>query len=88
MEFEALGKVLIAPFEMRLPEQRSARQPDILMIKRENFEWVESVVLPGFRLRPSWLWLDDRSAVRMAFFESLSPEQRERYRRSLVGPDE
>jgi Uma2 family endonuclease len=161
VEFEHLGRVLIAPFEMRLLSQKSARQPDILVVTSENLrrlsqerlegpadlvvelvsqdsvrrdrqekfreyqeagvreywvidsrpgrnradfyrldehgqyalvgteddEWVGSIVLPGFRLRPSWLWLEDKPSVRLAFFESLSPEQRERYRQSLFGFD-
>ena len=160
-EFEALGVVFIAPFEMRLPAQKSARQPDILVIKHENLdrlsrerldgpadlvveivsgdsvrrdrqekyseyqdagvpeywvidsrpgrnradfyrldeerryalvgtdndEWVGAAVLPGFRLRPSWLWQESLPSVRMALFEILSPEQRERYRQSLFGFD-
>lgn len=36
VEFEELGVVLIAPFEMRLPGQKSARQPDILVITAGN----------------------------------------------------
>lgn len=161
IEFEGLGVVFIAPFEMRLPAQKSARQPDILVIRRENLDrlsrerldgpadlvveivsgdsvrrdrqekyreyqdagvpeywvidsrpgrnradfyrldeegqyalvgtdddkWVESAVLPGFRLRPSWLWQENLPSVRMALFELLSSEQRDRYRQSLFGFD-
>ncbi len=157
IEFEELGTIFIAPFEMRLLSQKSARQPDIFVItnesldrmSRERFEgpadlvveivskdsvrrdrqdkfreyqeagvreyWVidsrpgrnradfyrlddkgqyelyateddeqvESVVLPGFWLRPSWLWLERRPPVRTAIFEMLSPEQKERYRKSF-----
>lgn len=156
-EFENLGVVFIAPFEMRLLPQRSARQPDILVItnaslerlSQERFEgpadlvveivskdsvrrdrqdkyreyqdagvreywvidsrrgrnradfyrldeqgqyelvatdedeWVSSSVLPGFRFRPSWLWKENKPPIRVAFFEALSPEQQERYRRSF-----
>lgn len=161
VEFERLGRVLIAPFEMRLLSQKSARQPDILVVTNGNLnrlsqerlegpadlvveivsrdsvrrdrqekyreyqdagvpeywiidsrpgrnradfyrldeagqytlvgtdddEWVESAVLPGFRLRPSWLWQESLPSVRMALFEMFSPEQRERYRQSLFGFD-
>ena len=161
VEFEALGGVFIAPFEMRLLAQKSARQPDILVVKSENLarlsrerlegpadlvveiisgdsvrrdrqekyreyqaagvreywvidsrpgrnradfyqldeqgqyvlvgteddEWVESAVLPGFRLRPSWLWQENFPSARLALFEIFSPEQRERYRQSLLGFD-
>lgn len=154
VEFEELGVVLIAPFEMRLPAQKTARQPDILVIITDNLgrlgrerlegpadlvveivspdsvhrdrqekyreyqdagvreywvidarsgreradfyrldaegqyelyatedeEWVESQVLPGFQLRPAWLWPGGRPPVRAAFFEALSPEQQTRYR--------
>lgn len=157
IEFEELGTIFIAPFEMRLLSQKSARQPDIFVItneslgrmSRERFEgpadlvveivsrdsvrrdrqdkfreyqeagvreyWVidsrpgrnradfyrlddkgqyelyateddgqvESVVLPGFWLRPSWLWLERKPPIRAAFFEILSPAQKDRYRKSF-----
>jgi len=36
VEFQELGVVLIAPFEMRLLSEKSARQPDILVVTSEN----------------------------------------------------
>ncbi len=36
VEFQELGVVLVAPFEMRLLSEKSARQPDILVITTEN----------------------------------------------------
>lgn len=161
VEFEGLGVVFIAPFEMRLPQQKAARQPDILVITNQNLprlsqerlegpadlvveliskdsvrrdrqdkfqeyqaagvreywvidsrpgrdradfyrldangqytlfgteddEWVESSVLPGFRVRPAWFSMKSKPQVRMAFMEGLSPDQRERYRQLLFGSD-
>lgn len=159
VEFQELGVVLIAPFEMRLLSEKSARQPDILVITTENLgrlsrerlegpadlvveivsrdsvrrdrhdklheyrragvreywvvdprpgrnradfyrldaageyelyatdedERVTSAVLPGFWLRPAWLWLESKPPVMTAFLEILSPEQRERFRRLVAG---
>lgn len=159
VEFQELGVVLIAPFEMRLLSEKSARQPDILVITTENLgrlsrerlegpadlvveivsrdsvrrdrhdklheyrragvreywvvdprpgrnradfyrldaageyelyatdedERVPSAVLPGFWLRPAWLWLESKPPVMTAFLEILSPEQRERFRRLVAG---
>ena len=48
-------------------------------------ERVASAVLPGFWLRPSWLWLESKPPVMTAFLEILSPEQRERFRRLVAG---
>jgi len=47
IEFEGLGVVFIAPFEMRLPAQKSARQPDILVIRRENLDRLSRERLDG-----------------------------------------
>ena len=159
VEFQELGVVLIAPFEMRLLSEKSARQPDILVVTTESLgrlsrerlegpadlvveivsrdsvrrdrhdklheyrragvreywvvdprpgrnradfyrldaageyelyatdedERVASAVLPGFWLRPSWLWLESKPPVMTAFLEILSPEQRERFRRLVAG---
>lgn len=159
VEFQELGVVLIAPFEMRLLSEKSARQPDILVITTENLgrlsrerlegpadlvveivsrdsvrrdrhdklheyrragvreywvvdprpgrnradfyrldaageyelyatdedERVTSAVLPGFWLRPAWLWLESKPPVMTVFLEILSPEQRERFRRLVAG---
>jgi len=159
VEFQELGVVLIAPFEMRLLSEKSARQPDILVVTSENLgrlsrerlegpadlvveivsrdsvrrdrhdklheyrragvreywvvdprpgrnradfyrldaageyelyatdedERVTSAVLPGFWLRPAWLWLESKPPVMTAFLEILSPEQRERFRRLVAG---
>ncbi len=159
VEFQELGVVLIAPFEMRLLSEKSARQPDILVVTTESLgrlsrerlegpadlvveivsrdsvrrdrhdklheyrragvreywvvdprpgrnradfyrldaageyelyatdedEQVASAVLPGFWLRPSWLWLESKPPVMTAFLEILSPEQRERFRRLVAG---
>lgn len=45
----------------------------------EDDERVTSAVLPGFWLRPSWLWPPSRVPVMAAFFEicGLTPEQRQ-----------
>lgn len=48
-------------------------------------ERVASAVLPGFWLRPSWLWLESKPPVMTAFLEILSLEQRERFRRLVAG---
>lgn len=159
VEFQQLGVVLIAPFEMRLLSEKSARQPDILVITTEDLgrlsrerlegpaglvveivsrdsvrrdrhdklheyrragvreywvvdprpgcnradfyrldaageyelyatdedERVTSAVLPGFWLRPAWLWLESKPPVMTVFLEILSPEQRERFRRLVAG---
>lgn len=153
----ALGKVFIAPFEMRLRSERSARQPDIFVVIGENQarlsrermdgsadlvveiistdsvrrdrhdkfheyrragvreywiidprpgrgradfyrldeqgeydlyatednERVESTAIPGFWLRPNWLWVESKPKLMAAFYEILSPEQREQLRASL-----
>ena len=39
--------MFIAPFEMRLPAQKSARQPDILVIRRENLDRLSRERLDG-----------------------------------------
>lgn len=151
VEVLELGVVFIAPFEMRLLAQNSARQPDIFVITKEQMsrltperfegpadlvveivskdsvrrdrqekfreyqdagvreywivdsrrgrdradfyrlddegqyvlyateddERVESVVLPGFWLRPAWLWQHRKPPIRSAFLEitGLTPEQ-------------
>lgn len=51
----------------------------------EDDERVTSAVLPGFWLRPSWLWPPSRVPVMAAFFEicGLSPEQREEIEKLL-----
>lgn len=159
VEFQQLGVVLITPFEMRLLSEKSARQPDILVITTEDLgrlsrerlegpaglvveivsrdsvrrdrhdklheyrragvreywvvdprpgcnradfyrldaageyelyatdedERVTSAVLPGFWLRPAWLWLESKPPVMTVFLEILSPEQRERFRRLVAG---
>lgn len=36
VEQKGLGRVLIAPFVMRLPKSNRGREPDILFVKREN----------------------------------------------------
>ena len=53
IEFEGLGVVFIAPFEMRLPAQKSARQPDILVIRRENLDRLSR---EDWTARPLWSW--------------------------------
>ncbi len=47
VEFEAHGVVFIAPFEMRLLAQKSARQPDLLVIKNENLDRLRRERLEG-----------------------------------------
>lgn len=157
VEFFDLGKVFIAPFEMRLRSERSARQPDIFVViggnqarlsrermdgpadlvaevistdsvrrdrhdkfheyrragvreywiidprpgrnradfyrldeqgeyelyATEDDERVESAAVPGFWLSPNWLWVESRPKLMTAFYEILSPEQREQFRASL-----
>ncbi len=53
----------------------------------EDDEWVESPILPGFRLRPDWLWQVESLAPQSAFFEmrGLSPEQIDEIQRLLRG---
>jgi len=50
-------------------------------------ERVDSTVLPGFWLRPAWLWEADERDPLLTFFEmrGLSPEQIEGVRRVLSG---
>jgi Uma2 family endonuclease len=57
---------------------------DYELFATDEDDHVESVVLPGFWLRPSWLWMESRPRTLVAFFEILSPEQRERFR-GLLG---
>jgi Uma2 family endonuclease len=160
VEVLELGVVFIAPFEMRLLAQKSARQPDIFVVTKEQlgrltperFEgpadlvveivskdsvrrdrqekfreyqeagvreyWiidsrrgrdradfyrlddegqyvlygtedddrVESMVLPGFWLRPAWLWQLRKPPIRSAFLEitGLTPEQAQELDQKLL----
>jgi Uma2 family endonuclease len=47
VELRSLGRVFSAPYEMRLAEQKSAREPDILFIAAENRERITSERLLG-----------------------------------------
>jgi Uma2 family endonuclease len=57
---------------------------DYELFATDEDDRVESAVLPGFWLRPSWLWMESRPRVIVAFLEILSPEQREKFR-GLLG---
>lgn len=51
----------------------------------EDDERVESVVVSGFWLRPSWLWEAETRDPLQTFFEILSPEQISQIRQKLFG---
>jgi Uma2 family endonuclease len=50
----------------------------------EDDERVESAVISGFWLRPSWLWEAETRDPLQTFFEILSPEQTARVRQMLL----
>ncbi|MCP4403790.1 MAG: Uma2 family endonuclease [bacterium] len=45
VEQHALGKLIIAPFQMKL--ERSGREPDLIFVKRENLERLQKTYLDG-----------------------------------------
>lgn len=47
VEQKGLGRVLIAPFVMRLPKSNRGREPDILFVKQENLARLKDTYLEG-----------------------------------------
>lgn len=47
VEQKSLGRVLVAPFVMRLPKANRGREPDILFVKREHLSRLKDTYLDG-----------------------------------------
>ena len=47
VEVRKVGKIISAPFQMRLDEQKSGREPDLMFIANENLNRIKATYLDG-----------------------------------------
>jgi len=47
VEQNNLGELLLAPFQMRLRERPSGREPDVLFVKEAHLDWIQDTYLDG-----------------------------------------